>query len=185
MPTGDTIAPGGCARVTGESTYTAGRETRPEFVLDLGLWYMIFTAFALGLLFHVGGVPTSGIVFPEISWVGAVVLIFAAIVPTAPTKMLIAGLIAASMNPAGMLISKAQGTWDFGPWTGVLLMHYPDFIIVGAAVVISHVVTSSVSGHREREMGSYQLGDGWPRGMANYKATIECSRAGRDNADTD
>ena len=50
--------------------------------------------------------------------------------------MLVAGFVAASMNPVAMLISKAQGTWDFGPWTRVLLMHYPDYILVGAAVVI-------------------------------------------------
>ena len=39
---------------------------------------------------------------------------FAAIVPSTPTKMLVAGVIAVSMNPIGMLIARARGTWDFG-----------------------------------------------------------------------
>ena len=50
-----------------------------------------------------------------ISWIGAVVLMSAAIVPSSPIKTLIAGLLAVSMNPFAMLIAKARGTWDFGP----------------------------------------------------------------------
>ena len=154
--------------------FTRRRERDPRFVLDLGLWYMIFTAFALGLVFHLGGVSSSAEMFPQISWIGAVVLMFAAIVPTTPRKMLIAGLIAASMNPAGMLISKALGNWNFGPWSMVLLMHYPDYILVGAAVFISHVVTKlGQQITRAREMGSYQLGELLGRGGMGevYKAT--------------
>ena len=146
----------------------------PRFLLDLGLMYMVFTAFALAVMFHLGGIPTSGMVLPEISWVGAVILIFAAIVPSTPRKMLIAGLIAASMNPILMLVSRAKGVWNFGPWHRVLLMHYPDFILVGAAVAISHVVTKlGQQVTKAREMGSYQLGELLGRGGMGevYKAT--------------
>ena len=152
--------------------YTRTGDRNPRFVLDLGLMYMIATAFALALIFHLGGI-SSGDVMPEISWVGAVVLMFAAIVPTTPRKMLVAGLVAASMNPIAMLISKAQGTWDFGPSSRVLLMHYPDFILVGAAVVISRVVTKlGQQVTKARELGSYQLGELLGRGGMGevYKA---------------
>jgi serine/threonine-protein kinase len=153
--------------------YTRTGDRNPAFVLDLGLVYMIASAFALALIFHLGGI-SSGPVFPEISWVGAIVLMFAAIVPATPGKMLVAGLFAASMNPIAMLISKAQGTWDFGPSSRVLLMHYPDFILVGAAVVISGVVTRlGQQVTRAREMGSYQLRELLGRGGMGevYKAT--------------
>jgi len=154
--------------------YIRKAERDPRFLLDLGLGYMIFTAFALAVMFHLGGIPTSGMVFPEISWVGAVILIFAAIVPSTPGKMLAAGLIAASMNPILMLVARARGVWDFGPWHRVLLMHYPDFILVGAAVAISHVVTKlGQQVTKAREMGSYQLGELLGRGGMGevYKAT--------------
>ena len=73
-------------------------------------------------------------------------------------KTLIAGLIAASMNPLGMLIAKARGTWDFGSWSNVIVMHYPDYLLVGVAVVISRVVTKlGQQVTKAREMGSYQL----------------------------
>jgi serine/threonine-protein kinase len=171
---GDGIAVASVVVSLGLFAYTRRGERDPRFVLDLGLVYMVYTAFAISLLFHLGGVPSSGVVYPEISWVGAVILMFAAIVPSTPKKLLIAGLIAASMNPISMLLSRAHGDWDFGPASRVLVMHYPDFILVGAAVVISHVVTKlGQQITKAREMGSYQLGELLGRGGMGevYKAT--------------
>ena len=40
----------------------------------------------------------------------------------------------------------------------MLLMHYPDYLLAGVAVVISHVVTKlGQKVDKAREMGSYQL----------------------------
>jgi len=130
----------------------------PRFILDLGLVYMVFTAAALGLMMHWFRVPKEWPVSPMISWIGAVVLMSAAIVPNSPRKTLVAGLVAVSMNPLGMLIAKARGTWDFGSLGNVFVMHYPDYLLVGVAVVISRVVTRlGQQVTKAREMGSYQL----------------------------
>jgi serine/threonine-protein kinase len=128
--------------------------------LDLGLVYMVFTALSLGVMWHWDPVPADWPIFPMFTWIGAIVLMFAAIVPSTPAKTLVAGLVAASMNPIGMLIARARGTWNFSPTSAVLLMHYPDFILVGVSVVISRVVTGlGQQVAKEREMGSYQLGE--------------------------
>ncbi len=130
----------------------------PRFILDLGQVYMVIMAFALGMLIHWFRVPKDWPVSPMISWIGAVVLMSAAIVPNSPMKTLVAGLIAVSMNPLSMLIAKARGTWDFGSLSNVLVMHYPDYLLVGVAVVISRVVMRlGQKVTKAREMGSYRL----------------------------
>jgi len=94
-----------------------------------------------------------------ITWTGPVILMFAAIVPSTPWKMFLVGLLAASMDPLGMVIAQAAGKYHFGPLINVLVMHYPNYLLLGVAVVISHVVARL--GHqvtKERELGSYRLG---------------------------
>src|SRR5258708_7254797 len=137
--------------------YIRKADRDPRFILDVGLVYQVFTSAALGLMLHCFRVPAGG-VEPMLSWIGAVVLMSAAITPNSPMKTLVAGLVSVSMNPLAMLIAKANGTWDFGPLGNVFVMHYPDYLLVGVAVVISRVVTrlgQQVS--KAREMGSYRL----------------------------
>jgi eukaryotic-like serine/threonine-protein kinase len=154
--------------------YIRRSDRDPRFILDLGLAYMVLTSAAAGQILHWDPMPRGTSLLPAISWVGAIVLIFAAILPSTPTKMLIAGVISVSMNPIGMLIAKARGTWDFGPSINVLIMHYQDYLLVGVAVVISHVVGRlGQEIAKAREMGSYQLGALLGRGGMGevYKAT--------------
>jgi len=146
----------------------------PQRILDLGLAYMVLTALGLGLTFHSGPILPTVSVAPQISWIGAVILMFSAIVPNTRTKTLLAGILAASMGPVGMLWARAQGYWDFGPPINALLMHYPDYLLVGVAVVVSHVVTTlGRQVAKAREMGSYQLGELVGRGGMGevYKAS--------------
>ena len=160
--------------------YTRRSRRSPGFILDLGLVYMVVLAFALGMMIHLGIVyrldDLKGLsaTAPVISWNGVVVLIFAAILPSDPRKMFVAALITVAMNPIAMLLTRAAGHWSFAHAGDVLLMHYPDFILVGVAVLISHVVTQLGRQVRKaREMGSYQLGELIGRGGMGevYRAT--------------
>ena len=148
----------------------------PTFVMNLGLLYLVTLAFDLGVLVHWGppaSMPLDPSV-PELSWIGPLILMFAALLPVEPWKMLVAGLLAASMDPIGMVVSQTFGDGDFGPLRNALIMHYPNYLLLGVAMVISSVVTrlgQQVS--REREMGSYRLGDLLGRGGMGevYRAT--------------
>ena len=144
----------------GVFAYTRRPTTKPEDALDLGLAYLIVTAFAIGLSWHSGPRSASGDLYPMITWVGPVILMFAALTPAAPLKTAAASLIAASMMPVAMLVARARGEWHFESASAVLIMHYPDYLIAGIGVVIANVFTRL--GHqvaKAREMGSYQLGD--------------------------
>ncbi len=133
----------------------------PERVMDLALAFMVAMTFAMGVLIHWAQpwfVPMT--VEPMITWSGPIILITAGIVPVRPGKMLAAGLIAASMDTIGMVIVGATGDYQYGPFYNAVLMHYPNFLMLGAAVTISHVVTRlGQQVTREREMGSYRLGE--------------------------
>jgi serine/threonine-protein kinase len=183
MPAGDTewmhmgstdaIAAGAIVVSFGLFVYTRYTTRNPQFVLDLGLGYMVLMAVALGLMWHWDGAPDNYPLYTQISWIGVMLLIFAAILPTSTPKMIIAGSIAVAMNPLGMLVAHTRGLWNLGSVGTAVLMHYPDFLLVPVAVVISRVVTQlGRQVTKARELGSYQLGDLLGRGGMGevYKA---------------
>ncbi|MFL5516445.1 MAG: serine/threonine-protein kinase [Gemmatimonadales bacterium] len=162
----DTIAVGSVLASLGMYWWLRSREHDPYRVMDLGLIYLVVMAFAIGVMMHVGPLasvePSPN---PDVTWVGPVILIFAAIVPAAPWKLFIAGFIAASMDPIGMMVAQAAGRYHFGPWQNALLMHYSNYLLLGVAMVISRVVTRlGLQVARERELGSYRLGELLGRG---------------------
>jgi eukaryotic-like serine/threonine-protein kinase len=151
------------AFATSIGLYLYLRTARPDpaFVIDLGLGYLVLTAIDLGVMIHFG-VPAGTQIdtHPIITWIGPVILMTAAIVPAEPRKMAVAALVAASMDPLGMLIGRAAGVYQFGSVMDTLAMHYPNYLIAGVGVVISGVVTRlGQQVRRAREMGSYRLGD--------------------------
>jgi serine/threonine-protein kinase len=140
--------------------YLRTRRRDPERVMNLALLFMVAMTFAMGVLIHWAR-PwfVSSSTDPMITWSGPIILITAGIVPVRPWKMLAAGLPAASMDTVGMLIAGATGDYEYGAFYNAVLMHYPNFLMLGAAVTISHVMTRlGQQVTREREMGSYRLG---------------------------
>jgi serine/threonine-protein kinase len=146
---------------------------QPEFFLKVGLVYMILTCLSIGMVMH-WGLPVTDRLTVQISWVGVVVLMFAAVLPVEPRNMLVAALVGASMNPVSMVLTHVHGLSTGAAIKAAVLMHYPDYLLAGVAWAVSHVVTRlgrQVS--KAREMGSYQLGDLIKRGGMGeiYKAT--------------
>lgn len=143
--------------------YARRGSRNPGFILDLAHVYLVFISLALGLIWHWAPIDRADMVLaetPTVTWIGALVLLFAATVPSTRSRILAAALVAVSMNPLGMAIAKARGVWEYGSDASLLLMHFPDYLLVIAAVVISHVV--SQLGHevtQARELGSYRVGE--------------------------
>jgi eukaryotic-like serine/threonine-protein kinase len=155
--------------------YLRSGERDPASVMDLALVYLVANAFSLGIMVHWGSPDAAAAdPAPMISWIGPVVLIFAAIVPTSSWKLLVAGFVAVSMDPLGMMLAGAAGDYPHGSLSSALIMHYPSYMLLGVAVVISRVVNRlGQQVRREREMGSYRLGELLGRGGMGevYRAT--------------
>ena len=145
----------------------------PEFFLKVGLIYMILSCFSVGMVMH-WGLPPSERLYVQISWIGVVVILFAAVLPVDPRSMLIAALVSVSMNPLTMALTHVHGLSTFDALKAGMLMHYPDFLLAGVSGFVSGVVSRlGKQVTKAREMGSYQLGDLIKRGGMGeiYKAT--------------
>jgi serine/threonine-protein kinase len=153
--------------------YTRRSQRDPAFILDLGLVYMVVLAAIIGLIMHWDPSMRDS-TRPTVTWTGVLIVVFAATLPSTPIKFAAAAFLAVCMNPIGMLVARARGVWTFDSAATAWTMHYPDFLIAGVAVVVSHVVSGlGEQVARAREMGSYQIGALIGRGGMGevYRAT--------------
>jgi serine/threonine-protein kinase len=138
--------------------YTRWGRGDPASLITLGLVYEVAVAAALAVLDHKFVLTAEMTITPALSRVAFIVVIFAAVVPSTPRRTLVAALIAVSMDPLAMAGAIATGQLD-APWSHVAWMHLPNYLAVGVAVVISHVVTRLGREVRDaRELGSYRVG---------------------------
>jgi len=154
--------------------YVRRSRSDPQFLLDLGLVYMVANGLIAGMLTHWDPLLGNRSLAPTLSWLGITVLLFAAMLPNHPWKTLVAGALTVSMNPAGMLIARARGVWSFDHAGMAWMMHYPDFLVLIVAVIIARVVFGlGRQVAKAREMGSYQLGQLLGKGGMGevYRAT--------------
>jgi serine/threonine-protein kinase len=134
--------------------YTRRLTCRPRLALDLALVYEVFLAFGIGI---VNQWEPSRLLAGRLSWLCVLVLLFPMIVPNTPRKTLVASLIAASMDPVGIVIAHLRGLDT--PALSVIVWNYlPNYVCAVIAVIPSKIMVRI--GHhvqRARELGSYRL----------------------------
>src|SRR5947207_1140467 len=94
----DHVSAFSCAVSIALVLYVRSSTRSPVFILDHGLAYLVLTALELSIMMHWSPIPEDWKLNPMISWIGPVMLMFAAIVPVAPRKMLVAGFITAAIK---------------------------------------------------------------------------------------
>jgi serine/threonine-protein kinase len=132
------------------------RWLRPERMLDVGLVYEVILAFGGGVAVQYFAaelrLPIWGV-----SEVAVVILVFAILVPNKPGRVLLAALVAATMDPVGDLVYGLRGgpTPSFSEMVGA---YYANYLAAGVALVTAHVLTRLAREVGEaRELGSYRL----------------------------
>jgi serine/threonine-protein kinase len=132
---------------------------RPALLIDIGLGYAVLNALLIAvfnwLILPTEWYPTAGI-----SFVCVVILVYPAIAPAGPWKTLAAAFLAATMDPIMYGVSIARGNvYDMTSFE-LLWTFMPNYLCAVLAVVPATVIRGlgkRVS--RERELGSYQVGD--------------------------
>ena len=135
--------------------YAARAVGRPDTLVDLGIAYEVVLAFAIGVINQWEPNVLAG----RLSWICALILLYPTIVPASPRKILIGSLLAASMDPVGLVVAQLRGVEL--PALGTLAWAYlPNYICAGLAVIPAYVLERlSRQVTRAREMGSYRLGE--------------------------
>jgi serine/threonine-protein kinase len=134
--------------------YTRRLSCRPRLALDLALWYEVLLGLGIGI---VNQWEPQRLLAGRLSWICVLVLLFPMIVPNTPRKTLVASLIAASMDPLGILVAHLRGLET--PGLAVILWNYlPNYVCAVIAVIPSKIMVR-LGRHvqRARELGSYRL----------------------------
>jgi serine/threonine-protein kinase len=122
-------------------------------LLRLGLGYEVVLALAIGVVNQWVPYALAG----RLSWICVLILIYPMIVPSSPRSTFFAALLAATMDPVGLVIAKLRGLEL--PGVSLLLWTYmPNYVCAVLAVLPSYIITrlgQQVS--QAREMGSYRL----------------------------
>jgi serine/threonine-protein kinase len=134
--------------------HTRRLKPSPGRALDLALGYEVLLAFGLGLVIQW---HPQDVLPGRVSWICLLVLLFPMIVPNTPRKTLIASLLAASMDPLGILIAHWLGL-PIPSATAVVWNSIPNYLCAVLAVIPSVIITRlGREVHQARELGSYRL----------------------------
>jgi serine/threonine-protein kinase len=131
----------------------------PRRLVDFGLAFEVIGAFGIA----VSQYWTTAVLLPDTAltlipaecvWI----VVYPLVVPTAPRKVLIASLLAASMRPAALLLSAAATGADRNGWIVAASYFLPNFAVAVFAYLLARIVHRFTVGLKHaREIGSYEL----------------------------
>ena len=134
--------------------YTRRHNCEPHLALNLALAYEVLLAFAVGV---VNQWDPQRVLAGRLSWICVLVLLFPMIVPNTPRKTLTASLLAASMDPLGILIAHWRGLEVPSP-TVIAWNYLPNYVCAVMAVIPSKILMRlGRQVQLARELGSYRL----------------------------
>jgi serine/threonine-protein kinase len=131
------------------------RRLRPQTRNDAGFLYLVLLCLLLGLLRHSQAWPATESL-REVSPVAIPILVFGALIPAPPRKILLVSLGAAAMDPLSLYVMRT--TIGVPPVNQTLFLLGSPFLAALVAYAVSRVVHRLSEGYvHAREIGSYHL----------------------------
>ena len=128
---------------------------RPSRVIDLGLGLEVFTALLIALIGFYQIIPNA----TRISWVVVLILVYPAIAPAPLRRMLVAGLLAATMDAIGFGVSLLRDPDQEWAFIQLVWMLAPSYVCAFLALVPATLIRRlGREAGAARELGSYRLG---------------------------
>ncbi len=160
MP-GNAIAGTGLVLSVAMMFVAARLHNRPTLLLDIGLGFEVVTAFLISLLQFWFPSPVPH----ELSWVIIVILVYPSIAPNTPRKILIASLLAASMDPLALAIANLRGVEIGWGTTEAVFSFAPTYFVALLAVLPAKIIHGLGRQVRQaKQLGAYKLGEQIGRG---------------------
>ena len=144
----------GVALAAGTALFARCGRCSHRLKADAGVAFIVPHAFLLALLNSWAVQPTTA---RPISGITVLILLFGMLAPARPRSMLLAGLVAASMDPLGVWIAHLRGL-PTPSIVNTLLMFYPNYACALLTVVPARLLYRLGRQIREaRALGGYQL----------------------------
>jgi eukaryotic-like serine/threonine-protein kinase len=125
----------------------------PERLAVLAIAYEVAVALGAGVVNQWYPVALAG----RLSWICVVILLFPLLVPGSTRMVLIGSFLAASMDPVGILITRARGV-EVPSLSLVAWTYLPNYICAVLAVIPSKILAHlGRKVTRARQLGSYRL----------------------------
>ena len=141
----------GCILVSALVYYYAPRACqRPKTFFNVAIAYEVILALAIGVINQ----WEPKVLVGRLSWICALILLYPMLVSIPARKVLIGSLLAASMDPVGLLVARLRGL-ELPAFSTLVWAYLPNYICAGLAVIPSQVLSRlSHKVSRAQEMGS-------------------------------
>jgi serine/threonine-protein kinase len=124
---------------------------------EAGLVYLVLSSFGIAMLNTWVMTPPTTAQMMKLSWITIAILVYSMIAPSSPRKMLVASMVAASMDPLGVWFAYLRGV-AVPSVAQTFMLYLPNYVCALVATLPSHVLQRlGRQLSTAREMGSYQL----------------------------
>jgi serine/threonine-protein kinase len=124
---------------------------------EAGLVYLVLSAFGIAMLNTWVMTPPTTAEMMKLSWITIAILVYSMIAPSSPRKMLVASMVAASMDPLGVWLAHMRGV-PVPSVAQTFMLYLPNYVCALVATLPAHVLQRlGRQLDKAREMGSYQL----------------------------